>query len=228
MPQSIPKQRKLRDGKKAKNSIPRLAERKGSHRSGKGKNWVKRYELDPECSYFPMSSTHLVMKGAREENYLFTVRLGADIVITSDGSGLLQTVITNNPSQGQNWSNYASVFDEYRVLMAKAEFDPLWATGGSTQTFWAPIASVIDRSDSTVLTSYGLAERYSSHKKTPGQKKFHQSVNMSSVDDSGFVSTASPAANAWIKFYSSGNSLSLTLGRVNLTLLVQFRGVGIN
>lgn len=198
------------------------------HSSKKDVAWVTRVELDPECAYFPPSSLGKYLKPGPNEVVLTTLRLGFDQAVTTDGSGALATVISNSPVQAQNWLSYAATFEEHRVLAFRVEFDPLWIAGGSTAATLAPIASVVDRTDSTALTGYGLAERYSSHKKTPGQKRFHQLVTMTGTEESDFHPTSAPTANNWIKFYSSGNTASLTIGRLNVVLLIQFRGLGIN
>lgn len=197
--------------------------RRSSHGNGKA-SFIRKEELAPDSIEFPLSHWGECLKGARNEDYLFTVRLGWDSAVTCDGSGVYSTVTSDSPVQAQNWSGYAAVFDAYRVLAFKVEYDPFWTVNIS----FAPIASVLDRSDATALTGYGLAERFSSHKKVPGQKRFHQLINMSGDDESQFVITSSPTAKHWFKPYTSGNTASMTLGRLNVTLLVQFRGVGIN
>ncbi len=186
--------------------------------------WRNRVELDPGSTDFPVSDWNKCITQAKNEDYLFTVRLGFDQAMTSDGSGAIATVISDSPVQGQNWTNYAAVFDQARVLCMKVTFEPFWTVNCT----FAPLASVVDRSDATALTGYGLAERYSSHKKTAGQKINRQIVNMSGSGESDFFSTASPVARHWVKFYGSGNTASFTFGRLNVELLVQFRGVGIN
>ncbi len=206
--------------------LAKASRRKGQSRKGEPKDiqWATRRELDPECAYFPPSHWGTTVKRAKTEDYLFTVRLAFDSAVTSDGSGNYATVFSNSPVQAQNWTNYAAVFDSYRVLAFRVKFEPFW----TVNITFAPMASVVDRSDSTALTSYGLAERYSSHRKAMGKGAWSQMVNMSGTDESDFVITSAPAATAWVKTYSSGNTASITLGRMNCELLVQFRGVGIN
>lgn len=187
-------------------------------------SWIVKKELSPGSTYFPLSHFSSVMRGAREEDYLFTIRLAFDQAVTSDGSGTIATVLSDSPVQAQNWTNYAAVFDEYRILAYKVTFEPFWTVNCT----FAPVASVVDRSDATALTGYGLAERYASHKKAMGKQKWFQVVNMSDGDDSTFVSTASTSAKHWIKAYSAGNTASFTFGRYNAEMIVQFRGVGIN
>lgn len=215
---------KKKDGKQKSVETKETSKR----HSKKEVSWVTRVELDPECAYFPPSSLGKYLKPGPNEQVMTTLRLGFDSGVTTDGSGSLATVISNSPVQAQNWLSYAATFEEHRVLAFRVEFDPYWVAGGTTAVTLAPIASVIDRTDATALTGYGLAERYPSHKKTPGQKRFHQLVTMSGIEESSFFPTSSPSANNWIKFYSSGNTASTTIGRLNVVLLIQFRGLGIN
>ncbi len=203
---------------------------KKNKKSSKQKEKVLvRRELHPEAIRFPMSMVREFTTGlSRNESMPYTFKLGKDLALTSDGAGLITSVLSDDPTSDQNWSSYAGTFDEFRVLCTIVKFSPLWSTGGSTQTFWAPIAHVVDRSDATALTAYSLAERYESHKKTPGQKPFTVTVPMNSTEESSFQSTTGYTAKNWIKFYSSGNTVSLTVGRLDICHIVQFRGLGIN
>jgi len=176
----------------------------------------------------PLSDLRVYLRGSPTSSICHTFRLGYDTAVTSDGSGIINAVFSNVPTGAQNWSSYASVFDEYRVLGMEISFCPLWASGGSSAQYWAPISHVVDRSDSTALTGYSLAERYDSHVRTAGQKGFKHIVQMNSTDGSGFIDIGSSSATAWIKLFSSGNSLSLTVGRMDVKYVVQFRGLGIN
>lgn len=186
--------------------------------------FINRRELDPAATAFPQSMLEPMLRQAHLANYPFTLRCGFDQALTSDGAGAIATVISNSPVQVQNWTNMAAVFDEYRVLAFIVRFEPYWTVNCT----FAPIASVIDRSDATALTGYGLAERYESHHKAMGKAQWTQSWFMSEPLESDFISTASPTANGWIKAYSSGNTASFTFGRYDVVLLVQFRGLGIN
>ncbi len=187
-------------------------------------SWRHTFELDPGCTFFPPRDWGRQVAAKRTEDVLHTVRLAFDSAVTADGSGSFATVYSNSPVQAQNWANYAAVFDQYRVLAFKVTFEPFW----TVNITFAPMASVIDRSDATALTSYGLAERYDSHHKAAGKAAWKQLVNMSGVTQAEFGSTTGPAATAWVKTFSSGNTASMTFGRMNCEMLVQFRGVGIN
>lgn len=190
--------------------------------------WVTHRDLAADASAVPIAYCRSMLRGHPIGMFLCTVKLGQDSALTSDGSGIIATVISDVPTSAQNWSNYAAVFEEYRVLALQVQFEPLLGVGGSTQTFWAPIAHVIDRTDATALTGYGLAERYESHAKTPGGRRFTIVSPMKFVEESSFLSTAGSTATRWIKFYSTGNSASLTVGRLDIRFLIEFNGLGIN
>ncbi len=203
-----------------------MSKNTSSRRGGKkSSRWKTTEELSPNEIVCPVDYVASRCRAGKTEELLHTIRLGYDQAAQTDGSGVMATVFSNAVAGAQNWTNYASVFDSYRVLGMIVEYDPFW----TVNTTFAPIASVVDRSDGTALTSYGLAERYESHKKVPGKKEFRQVANMTGSEDSDFLPTSnSTATSNWIKMYSSGNTASQTIGRYNVSLLVQFRGVGIN
>ena len=146
---------------KEKQERVRHSKGKSSGKSSDEVGWVKSRELDPSASLFPLSEYGHAINGARNEMYLKTMRLGFDSAVTADGSGVYAGVISNSPVQAQNWTNYAAVFEEYRVLAFKVVFEPAW----TVNITFMPLTGVIDRSDSTALTSYSLAERFASCKK---------------------------------------------------------------
>ncbi len=174
-----------------------------------------------------MNYAKKALKASPNGNFLFTVRLGLDSALTTSGSGEITSVFANTPTSAQNWSSYAATFDEYRVLAYVVHFKPLTIIGGSSSTFKAPIAHVVDRSDATALTGYGLSTRYESQGEASGDKPFNVHVTMSSAEESSFIPIGTSTPNTWVKLYSSGNTVSTTVGRITVFYLVQFRGTGI-
>lgn len=207
--------------KRSKNQNRRSNKNRAVFYSGKPR------EIDPTCLECPASYAQAVKSYGHSELDLHTTTLIVDTALTSDGSGLIHSVFSDNPNGVANWTSFVSVFSEYRILCFQIEFDPLWAAGGSTSLFWAPIAHVVDNDDSTALTAYSVAARYSSCTKSPGQRRFTHTAMMEGSSEAAFQPTASPAATKWIKFYSSGNTVSTTVGRVQSLYVVQFRGKGI-
>lgn len=168
-----------------------------------------------------------LMAAGAQESRTTTLTLGDDFTVVSDGSGLVQTVQSCTPIGCGNWSNYVATFDEYRVLAVQFEFEPITAVGGSSVSYYAPIAHIFDRDSVGPLTSYSLASRYSSWGETPGQRRFKKLISMKSPEEATFVSMATTKTLGWLQLYSSGNVLSTGLGRMKMKVFVQFRGTGI-
>jgi len=184
-------------------------------------------ETPANSAKFSLSKIPKILKAGAQESYLLTLRLGDDFTVVSDGSGLVQTVQSCTPIGCGNWSSFVATFDEYRVLAVVFDFEPITAVGGSTVTFYAPIAHVFDRDSVGPQTSYTLASRYSSWGEAPGQCRFHKVISMESIEESTFVGTGTTKTLGWLQLYSSGNVTSTGLGRMKMQVIVQFRGFGI-
>lgn len=191
------------------------------------KSQTRPVETPEGDTTFDISKVGQLLKLCSQETFCVTLPLGDDFTVLSDGSGLCQTVQSCTPIGCGNWSNYVATFDEYRVLAVKFEFEPIKAVGGSSVSYYAPIAHVFDRDSAGPLTSYALASRYSSWGEAPGQSRFKKTISMTSVEESGFVSTGTTKTLGWLQLYSSGNTVSVGLGRMKMRVLVQFRGLGI-
>jgi hypothetical protein len=143
---------------------------------------------------------------------------------TTNGSGIYSSVFSDDPSNSTQWTELAGVYDSYRVLAFKVDWHATLIIGGSTNTYVAAMAVVSDRNDSAALTTYVLAAEYGPNCKIyRGGETWRRYSNMATTEDSTFLTCSSPAARAWIKTYSSGNTASLTIAQVLVTYLVEFR-----
>lgn len=185
-------------------------------------------ELPTWAQFYPISRWQADVSNCKNGNPTFTICLMTETILTANGSGIITSVFNDNPTAVNNWANYSGAFDSYRVLGFKVTYSGFQMTGGTTQTYCAPIATVIDRSDSTALASYLAAAQFSSCVEHSGGKKWSVLSVMLSTEDASFLSTAAPSARGWIKLYSTGNTISLSVGRVLTEYLVQFRQTGVN
>lgn len=200
---------------------------KGNRNSGKNNKYTSS-ELPPGATSYPEAQWKRDYAIATKDYALTTVLLSGEVACTANGSGVIATVIDDNPSvYSPAWTSLAAAFDGYRVLGFRVTFKPLWGTGGATITYWSIISSVIDRDDSAALASYANAMSYATHKEAAGQQSFSQLSCAQSSEDLTFLSTGSPAARGWVKLYSSGNSASITVGRLMVEYMVQFRQLGL-
>lgn len=189
-------------------------------------NWLINKELAPSVVDCPKSIFQKFVR-FRFQQDLYTIPMDQDITVTTDTSGVIQTVIGNLPSTASNWSTFAAAFDEYRVLAFQVKFSAYDFNGGPTTVIRAPIVVVTDYDSSTAFTTYTTASQYSSVKEYAGGVSWTYSAFMSGVENSGFISTSAPVANFWVKTWSAGNINSTSIGRFKTRYIVQFRGKGI-
>ncbi len=160
---------------------------------------------------------------------LLTVAVPYSTGISSDGSGTVQTVLSNDPNNSAYWTSMFANYEEYRVLGIRLEYEPYQLTGGSTLVQRAPIVAVTDFDSSAALTSYALAKSFSNQKSYRSDQRF----SIMAVDENtegalwNNSNVAAPASSFWIKFYSTTNSASTVLGVVTLEYIVQLRNRGV-
>jgi len=142
-------------------------------------------------------------------------------LITS-GAGAINKVIDDLPSNYTNWASFVAIFDQCRVLSLRVDFVPTFYNT-VTSTTLTDVATVVDRNDNTALTGYSDAMEYSSCMMFAGNVPFFRFLKMEGVEESDWKSTSSPVAEHFIKFYSSGNSFTTSLGSLQQRILIQFR-----
>ncbi len=149
------------------------------------------------------------------------MRLDQDL--TSSGSGVLATVVGSNPQSYSNWTALSAAYDEYRVLSMSSHFEPYQRYHDATLNT-SPIYVVIDRADSTALTSYQNALEYSSVSLFNTADRWNKTVKMNGVEDAVWTPVSTGVSTLYIKMYASILTNSTAIGRLATTVLVQFRG----
>lgn len=187
-----------------------------------------RKELSPNISEITKRDLSQIISMAKfaTQRDCYTIKMVIDFVATTDGSGVWATVSGDDPSADSNWASAAAFFDEYRTLATTFHFAPNVTSGGSLLTY-TPIAVVTDLDSSAALTGYTLASQYSSVREFKGNSGFTYLAMMTGLENATFLSTASHANRWYVKTYTSGNSASTVIGRVQICHYVQFRGKGI-
>lgn len=205
---------------------PPLKENRNRRRSNATSEEVLPFPIN--STFYPISRWRKDIKAAQTANAMYQVPLSYEIPATTNGSGIFATVYNDDPSNSTQWAELAGVYDSYRVLAFCVEWRPTLIIGGSTPTYVSALAVVSDRNDSAALASYVLAAEYGPNCKIQsGGAPWQRLSNMASTEDSTFLSCGSPAARAWIKTYSSGNTASTTIAQCLVTYLIEFRGVSV-
>ncbi len=143
--------------------------------------------------------------------------------IISSGAGVCNNVIANNPSLAEDWSSFAAIYNEYRVLGFRVTYKP-WNKYSKVTTTCAPGFVVLDNESSSSLTSTSQAVAYSTVKFETLEDTFVHEARMSDTEQADFNATSSVASSQWIKFYFDGLSNSATYGTIYVQLMVQFKG----
>jgi len=144
--------------------------------------------------------------------------------MTTNGSGTFAGVYeTETIRNAADWASISTDYDEYRVVAFSVEI--LWHRRYDSTWLWMPWVSTVDRGDSSALSSYNLGANSESAKAHSPFTRIKRSIKMKSVEEADFISVlTTPSSWGFIKFYSTGNTASATIGYAYVQALVQFRG----
>jgi len=164
------------------------------------------------------------MPSSGEEAVLFPMNFGTMLAMTTNGSGTFAGVYeTETIRNAADWSSVSTSFDEYRVVGFTVEI--LWHRRYDSTWLWMPWVSCLDRGDLVALSSYNIGANAESAKSHSPFTKIKRTIKMKSVEEADFQSVlGTPTSWGSIKFYSTGNTASATIGYAHMTALVQFRG----
>ena len=165
----------------------------------------------------------IISKAGKEETDLHTVNLFYIAELISTGGGVVNNVLDDNPSNCSEWSNFAALFHECRVLGAQLDFYPQNRYSKST-TITRPLAALTDRESSSAIASYAAAFNHPSARMVSLDDPFTVVWKMQNAEESQFMAAGSTVAKHWFKFYADTVSNTTTYGIYRVTLLVQFRG----
>lgn len=190
--------------------------------------------MTPSSSHALSYAGPLAMAGSAYQNAPIVAPLFYTGTIGSDAVGTLTSVFNNDPSVYADWSNYASLYDEYRYLGIELEFFP-YNRYSKTTTTCTPGVGVVDRDDTTSLASLALGFQYESalvlSLEDPWTDRRHYrgalpalKMKMDGPRESLWITTAAPVATGCIKIRFEGLSSSTTYGRILVRGLFQFRG----
>jgi len=164
-------------------------------------------------------------QGLQERQKITTVAHFGPVSFTASAGGTVASVLSDDPSASVDWASLSAVWDEYRVLGFTFHYMPFNRYTRASTDQIGPIFTVIDRDDATALTLESQALEYESLKVFYLGDPFTRQVrSMTSVEDSTFITTATPVARNWLKLVCVNITPNLGVGRAWMDLLIQFRG----
>lgn len=121
-----------------------------------------------------------------------------------------------------DWTNYALIYQEFRVLGFKVAYQPFVSYAATNY----PIGVVVTSHDSGLLSPTTLSDilNVENKKFVNWGKPWTQEWRMSGPDEADFVPISGAYDHGGIAYYGSGGPLSLAIGQVMVFFLVQFRG----
>lgn len=150
---------------------------------------------------------------------------------TTSVGGVLQHVITNDPTLFEDWENVKALFDSYKICALKVKFIPSRPNdssdhSGATGVTYNPCYVVGDPDDVNAMTSVDQAIQYENMKvknlfrpwtyymKIP---KRTQVSTATTIIGNGYIDCAMETPNASIKVFSDGLTADLPYGQFIVT-----------
>jgi len=180
------------------------------------------YNPPEECVVYT-GPTRIPLAEQERETSTVTMHYGPGDV-SSNGSGAVLGTYTDDPSGYIDWSSLAAVWDEYRVLSMTVHWLPYNKYNHPTNAIVGSGFSALDRDDVTSLTTESTILEYSSARAHLLTDKWSRTCKMAGIQDSQWITTATPVPTKCVKFVSQGNTPSFLFGKVYIEALVQFRG----
>ncbi len=171
------------------------------------------------------------INAARAPNVVRRIVLSVTGTIASDGAGVIAGAISMNPSGSSEWSSFAVIYDQFRVLGGVLNLmctRPLNDTGAPTIVRFA-----FDNDSTATPTSYGDVMQFAEVTDVPSiwtsgtimKVPFKRPVKSGTVQ-SQFVwyDEATPSASPGsLKYYGSGANATTGFMRYVLDYLVEFQ-----
>jgi hypothetical protein len=212
----------------------RSSRRKGSRRSARGSSGAsKQGPSDVALKYRgPIWNTRL-----RENLNSIVVDLFSSGQLTSSAGGIINQVFTSSSTSFQNFSTWAGLYEEFRILGIQLEFYPN-NRYSKTTTSCIPGFGVVDHADTSALTSAAQALGYAScrilsvedpwsdRSEYRGSSVPALRIRMAGAEEAQWLPTASTAGLLAIKTYFTGLTASTQYGLFLFRALAQFRGTG--
>jgi len=164
------------------------------------------------------------------ENLVFTNSM------TSNVSGIINTIYVQNPSVATSWGACSTLYDMYRVLAFELEFFPS-NRYSKTTTICNPGVGLVDIDDAvtpipSLVSGVGnvsarmlsLEDPWTDRGEYRGSSVPSLKWYMDGAEHALWINTSAPVSSAAIKVFFNGLTVSAGYGQVIVRWLVQFRG----
>lgn len=147
-----------------------------------------------------------------------------DVPFTSSAGGVINFNFAMTPITAADWTSWASVYGEARLLGCRVQFLPRNRYSKSTTVTTPMISNVIHSTAAPSITSYTDAMAASSAEERSLEDPWAVEFRMSGTEEALFKDIGGVTTIGNIHLYADGLSLSTVYGKACIYWLVQFRG----
>jgi len=156
------------------------------------------------------------------------VELHAEGSFNSSAGGIVDTHVSTTTVRtvANDFSEWASVYSEYRTLSIRLEFYSNTPGGPASGLAYAPVYTVITRDSLSTIANYANVVNNSSLRVYGLTQNWVRSAKMDSTEEASFTTvTADPAIGEsyQIKYFATGLTATTSYGRFIYRYIVQFR-----
>jgi len=159
------------------------------------------------------------------DNTLTTQELRLVVNLTASAAGVI-TPLWGNPNVASEWSNFAALYEEFRVEGMRAEYVPFYPRWGPTGALALNMGGVVWyplRNAAVLAGSSAAAYAYAGAIPKSIQDGISLTNRMSQANEASFQNTTAPLATFAIAAFGSGFTNNGAYGTMYITWLVQFR-----
>ncbi len=148
-----------------------------------------------------------------------------DVATLGTGAGTsFLSLLDNNPSSADNWSEYSTSWNEYRVLGIKFHYVPGLVVNTTAVSVGPMVHAIVHTQSAPSPTTLAEALSYGDAKLGHTTKEFTAEWRMTASGESDFGSTTSPGSTSYAMItYADGLTTAINYGVIFRTWLIQFR-----
>jgi len=190
----------------------------------------REFDMRLKLATLELGAHRSVIKAYMDAQHIQYITMGDSggiTTITGSAGGVIANVFPLDFSVSTNQASLANLFDEYRMHSAHCDYCPLGVGVSSTVAgVINPVGdgvSVIDLDSATALVSYVAAVAFDSRKRFSIVSHNKQEYVAKFIPDRSWTTTSAPVVSAWCKYFFTGMGVSLTFGRTDVWLIMEFR-----
>jgi len=159
-------------------------------------------------------------------NDYIVAELSLTQVLSTTATGSVSSQLAINPTGTPNFSAYAGLYEEYRVLAARLDYNPIALNFATTQVSTSvPLIVYVSRNSTLAIAStYALAAEYTDRIVVNTSEKWTKFWRMSGSLESQFYNTSGPASVGAFNVVGPANgTVGINVGYYTITYWTQFR-----